>query len=96
MRAHVREARRAGRRIGFVPTMGRLHAGHLRLVAAARARSDVVVLSIFVNPLQFGPGEDFARYPRDLPRDPRLAAAAGVRRAVGAGGRGDVPGDPVG
>jgi pantoate--beta-alanine ligase len=78
MRAHVQEARRAGRRVGFVPTMGALHAGHLSLVAAARARSDVVVLSVFVNPLQFGPGEDFERYPRDLERDTTLAASAAV------------------
>ena len=78
MREYVQEARRAGRRIGFVPTMGALHAGHLSLIAAARERSDVVVLSVFVNPLQFGPGEDFARYPRDLQRDTALAAAGGV------------------
>jgi pantoate--beta-alanine ligase len=78
IRTHVQEARRAGRRIGFVPTMGALHAGHLSLVAAAHARSDVVVLSVFVNPLQFGPGEDYERYPRDLQRDTSLAAAGGV------------------
>jgi pantoate--beta-alanine ligase len=78
MRAHVEEARQAGRRIGLVPTMGALHAGHLSLVRAARARSDVVVLTVFVNPLQFGAGEDFARYPRDLERDTALAAAGGV------------------
>jgi len=78
MRAHAQEWRQAGRRIGFVPTMGALHAGHLSLVAVARARADVVVMSVFVNPLQFGPGEDFARYPRDLRRDADLAAAAGV------------------
>ena len=78
MRAHAFEARRAGRRIGFVPTMGALHAGHLSLVGVARGRADVVALSVFVNPLQFGPGEDFASYPRDLRRDAELAAAAGV------------------
>jgi len=78
MREHAREMRSGGRRLGFVPTMGALHAGHLALVAEARARADVVVLSVFVNPLQFGPGEDFARYPRDLRRDTDLAAGAGV------------------
>lgn len=71
-------AARAGRRVGFVPTMGYLHQGHLSLVRAARATSDVVVMSIFVNPLQFGPNEDFARYPRDLARDRALAEQAGV------------------
>ena len=78
MREHARDVRRGGRRLGFVPTMGALHAGHLALVAAARTRADAVVLSVFVNPLQFGPGEDFARYPRDLPRDSGLAERAGV------------------
>ncbi len=64
--------------VGFVPTMGALHQGHLSLVAAAHARNDVVVLSIFVNPLQFGPGEDYERYPRSEQRDLDLARAAGV------------------
>jgi len=78
MRAWSRAERARGRRIGFIPTMGFLHEGHLQLVARAAARVDRTVLSVFVNPLQFGPGEDFATYPRDLPRDRRLAAAAGV------------------
>jgi pantoate--beta-alanine ligase len=78
MRAWSRGARERGQRIGFVPTMGFLHEGHLQLVDRARTRADRVVLSVFVNPLQFGPREDFARYPRDLPRDRRLAAERGV------------------
>jgi pantoate--beta-alanine ligase len=74
----VREVRAEGRRLAFVPTMGYLHAGHLRLVEAARERADVVLMSVYVNPLQFGPAEDLARYPRDLPRDRALAEARGV------------------
>ena len=78
MRAWSRVERRRGSRIGFVPTMGALHEGHLRLVDRARGRTDGVVLSSFVNPLQLGPGEDFERYPRDPARDRRLAAERGV------------------
>lgn len=78
LEAALAPERRAGRRIGFVPTMGALHDGHASLMRAARVGSDVVVASIFVNPLQFGPGEDFSRYPRDLAADTRLAARAGV------------------
>lgn len=80
MRAWSRaeRARRPPRTVGFVPTMGYLHEGHLRLVDRARELSDRVVMSVFVNPLQFGPTEDLARYPRDLPRDRELAAARGV------------------
>ncbi len=69
LRKQVGEWRRAGGRIGFVPTMGNLHAGHLALVDRARELAGRVVVSIFVNPMQFGPGEDIDRYPRTLDRD---------------------------
>lgn len=78
LRTWLAGERGAGRRIGLVPTMGALHEGHLALVDQAARRSDVVVLTLFVNPLQFGPQEDFQRYPRDLKRDRALAAARGV------------------
>lgn len=70
--------RRQGRTIGFVPTMGALHAGHLRLIQRARRETDRVVVSIFVNPLQFNERRDYARYPRPLARDAALARAAGA------------------
>jgi pantoate--beta-alanine ligase len=69
--------RRQGKRIGFVPTMGYLHEGHLSLIRIAKKKSDLVVVSVFVNPTQFGPSEDFKRYPRDLAGDKRLAQKAG-------------------
>jgi len=77
VRAAVSEARRAGKSIGFVPTMGALHRGHAALVEAARAECDLVVVSIFVNPTQFGPNEDFARYPRTLDADRAVCENAG-------------------
>lgn len=78
LREVVRTARASGARIGLVPTMGYLHDGHLSLVDRARQASDYVVVSIFVNPLQFGPGEDLARYPRDFERDAALLQARGA------------------
>lgn len=77
-REAVAEARRSGARVALVPTMGYLHEGHLSLVDRARARAEFVAMSIFVNPLQFGAGEDLDRYPRDLERDAALAAERGV------------------
>jgi len=78
LRAELAPARTTGQVIGLVPTMGALHGGHLALLAAARERSDVVVMSLFVNPAQFGPGEDLDAYPRDEDRDAELAALEGV------------------
>ena len=78
LRHHLDAPRRRGQRIGFVPTMGFLHKGHMELVAQAKAENDLVVVSIFVNPLQFGPNEDLARYPRDFDRDSRMLSEAGV------------------
>ena len=78
LRERVRAWQTEGLRVGFVPTMGFLHAGHGSLMALARPRCDRLVVSIFVNPLQFGPTEDLSRYPRDLAGDERLCAAEGV------------------
>jgi len=78
VRRTVARWRAAGLRVGFVPTMGAIHAGHLSLVARARRGCDRVVASIFVNPLQFGPAEDFRRYPRPLAKDQALLEEAGV------------------
>jgi pantoate--beta-alanine ligase len=78
LRRWVRDARAGGGRVALVPTMGYLHEGHLHLVDEARRRADAVVMSVYVNPLQFGPTDDLARYPRDLARDRTLARARGV------------------
>ncbi|WP_409301343.1 pantoate--beta-alanine ligase [Peribacillus sp. SCS-155] len=72
------EQKQQGKTVGFVPTMGYLHEGHQQLLMNARAQNDIVVLSIFVNPTQFGPNEDFDTYPRDMDRDEKIAAEAGV------------------
>lgn len=77
LRARIAEWKRAGLRVGFVPTMGNLHAGHFSLVRLARTRADRVVASVFVNPTQFGPNEDFGRYPRTPEADAAGLAAAG-------------------
>ncbi len=78
LRTALEPVRRQGLTIGLVPTMGYLHEGHLSLIRAARAECDLVVMSLFVNPTQFGPGEDLDRYPRDEERDLWLAAEAGA------------------
>jgi pantoate--beta-alanine ligase len=78
LREALEPARAEGHTIGLVPTMGFLHEGHLSLLRGARERSDVVVMSLFVNPTQFGPGEDLDDYPRDEDRDVRLAEGEGV------------------
>ena len=78
LRDELAPSRESGASIGLVPTMGALHAGHVSLLAAARRECDCVVASVFVNPAQFGPDEDLARYPRDEQRDERVAAEAGV------------------
>lgn len=94
MRSHADALRRSGRRIGFVPTMGFLHAGHLSLLQRAREENDAVVASIFVNPTQFGPAEDLERYPRDAEGDSRKCEAAGVDLLFTPGAGEMYPGGP--
>ena len=95
MRSWSRAERSRRHTIGFVPTMGYLHEGHLRLVDRARELADRVVVSIFVNPLQFGPTEDLARYPRDLPRDRQLAEARGAECLFVPDAASMYPGEPL-
>ena len=95
MRAWSRAERARGCRVGFVPTMGALHEGHLRLVDRAKQRTDRVVMSVFVNPLQFGPQEDFAKYPRDAARDTQLAADRGVDCLFVPDGKAMYPEEPL-
>ncbi|GLH65216.1 pantoate--beta-alanine ligase [Parageobacillus sp. G301] len=78
MQTMMQQYRLEGKTIGFVPTMGYLHEGHIALLKKAREENDIVALSVFVNPLQFGPNEDFSRYPRDIERDERIAKENGV------------------
>lgn len=78
LKAFISQTKKAGKTIGFVPTMGALHEGHLTLATHARDENDIVVMSVFVNPTQFGPTEDFEAYPRDLVRDTELAASVGT------------------
>src|SRR6516164_2754403 len=78
MKSACRAATRAGKLVGLVPTMGALHEGHLSLVRASRAQCDVTAVSIFVNPLQFGPTEDLDKYPRTLERDEAMLREQGV------------------
>ena len=78
MTRFVKKARAKGKTVGFVPTMGYLHDGHMALVRNAKRENDMVVMSIFVNPAQFGPKEDYAKYPRDFKKDSRLAKKEGV------------------
>jgi len=79
VRRQVTTAREKGKRIGFVPTMGALHIGHISLIESAVNQTDFVVVSIFVNPTQFGPGEDFQKYPRPLDQDLEICRKTGVR-----------------
>ena len=78
MKTHAKIVKKDNRLVGLVPTMGYFHEGHLSLMKAAKKQSDFVITSVFVNPIQFGPGEDFEKYPRDIKRDEELAKTCGV------------------
>jgi pantoate--beta-alanine ligase len=95
MRAWTRGERAQGRRIALVPTMGALHEGHLRLLDRAAELADRVAISVFVNPLQFGPKEDFTTYPRDLARDASLAQQRGAHVVFAPGKDAMYPGEPL-
>lgn len=95
VRARRRELWQQGRTVAFVPTMGALHEGHLRLVDRGRELADEVWVSVFVNPTQFAPGEDFERYPRDLERDRALLAGRGVALLFAPGGKEMYPRPPA-
>jgi len=87
MKEIAKKLKKEGKSIGFVPTMGYLHEGHLSLVRLSKQQNDITIMSIFVNPIQFGPNEDYDRYPRDFERDKSLAEKEGVDYILSVGRR---------